>query len=62
MILVRLEKKNDIDWKRFFETLDETGCRGVVSVEAKDHDFKESLESRQEALRKSILFLRPFIQ
>jgi sugar phosphate isomerase/epimerase len=48
----------DIDWGRFVNGLAEVGYRGPVCVEVEDRAYEDSLQTRQEALRKSRDFLR----
>lgn len=57
-----LPGRGEIDWKKFFATLHQIGYDGPVCVEVEDRDFEHSLEGRRLALRKSLAFLRPFLQ
>jgi sugar phosphate isomerase/epimerase len=57
----KLPGLGEIDWRRFLAELAAVGYRGPVCVEVEDRDFEGSLESRQEALRRTARFLRPLM-
>ena len=57
----KLPGLGDIDWAAWVGALDQVGFDGPVCVEVEDHDFTDSLEDRQRALRLSRDVLRPLI-
>jgi sugar phosphate isomerase/epimerase len=54
----KLPGLGEVPWGRFFSVLGETGYRGAVCVEVEDRAYEGTLETRQEALRQSVRFLR----
>jgi sugar phosphate isomerase/epimerase len=56
----KLPGLGDVDWGRFFSVLSDTGYDGPVCVEVEDRAYEGSLESRQQALRQSLRYLRGF--
>ena len=56
----KLPGLGDVDWGRFFSVLTDTGYDGPVCVEVEDRAYEGSLESRQQALRQSLRYLRSF--
>lgn len=57
----KLPGLGEIDWAKFLAALAEAGYDGPVCVEVEDRDFEHSLESRQEALRRSFAHLQPLM-
>jgi len=51
--LPKIPGHGDIDWRGFFATLTEMGWDKPVVIEVEDREFEDSLEGRQEALRRS---------
>jgi sugar phosphate isomerase/epimerase len=56
----KLPGLGDVDWGRFFSVLSDTGYDGPVCVEVEDRAYEGSLESRKQALRQSLRYLRGF--
>ena len=56
----KLPGLGDVDWGCFFSVLTDTGYDGPVCVEVEDRAYEGSLESRQQALRQSLRYLRSF--
>ncbi len=56
----KLPGLGEVDWGRFFSVLGDTGYDGPVCVEVEDRAYEGSLESRQQALRQSLRYLRGF--
>lgn len=57
----KLPGLGEVDWSRFFSTLNETGYRGGVCIEVEDRAYEGSLENRQAALRQSGRYLRQYL-
>jgi sugar phosphate isomerase/epimerase len=57
----KLPGLGDVDWGRFFSVLRDTGYDGPVCVEVEDRAYEGSLESRKQALRQSLRYLRNFV-
>jgi sugar phosphate isomerase/epimerase len=57
----KLPGLGDVDWGRFFSVLLDTGYDGAVCVEVEDRAYEGSLESRKEALRRSLRYLRSLV-
>ncbi len=55
----KLPGRGAIDWPRFLAALDKAGYAGAACIEVEDRDYEGSLESRRQALRESLAFLRP---
>jgi sugar phosphate isomerase/epimerase len=56
----KLPGLGDVDWGRFFSVLSDTGYDGAVCVEVEDRAYEGSLETRKQALRQSLRYLRSF--
>ncbi len=56
----KLPGLGEVDWGRFLSVLSDTGYSGPVCVEVEDRAYEGSLESRQQALRQSLRYLRGF--
>jgi sugar phosphate isomerase/epimerase len=56
----KLPGLGDVDWGRFFAVLTDTGYEGPVCVEVEDRAYEGSLETRLQALRQSLRYLRNF--
>jgi len=56
----KLPGLGEVDWGRFLSVLGDTGYDGPVCVEVEDRAYEGSLESRQQALRQSLRYLRSF--
>jgi sugar phosphate isomerase/epimerase len=56
----KLPGLGDVDWRRFFSVLSDTGYEGPVCVEVEDRAYEGSLERRKQALTQSLRFLKAF--
>ncbi len=56
----KLPGLGDVDWGRFLSVLSDTGYDGPVCVEVEDRAYEGSLDSRRQALRQSLRYLRSF--
>ena len=52
----------DIDWPAFFAALKGAGWTGPVVIEVEDRTFEDSLEGRQEALRRAGQYVRTVME
>ena len=57
-----LPGRGAVDWPRFFAALAASGYQGPACIEVEDREFEGSLAARQEALRQSAAFLRPWME
>lgn len=57
----KLPGLGDVDWGAFFSTLSDTGYDGPVCIEVEDRAYEKSLETRQEAVRQSALYLSQYV-
>lgn len=57
----KLPGLGDVEWARVFATLRDTGYHGPVCIEVEDRAYESSREAREDALRRSARFLRPFL-
>lgn len=57
----KLPGLGDVDWGAFFSTLGDTGYDGPVCIEVEDRAYEKSLETRQEAVRQSALYLSQYV-
>jgi sugar phosphate isomerase/epimerase len=56
----KLPGLGDVQWGRFLSVLSDTGYTGPVCVEVEDRAYEGSLDSRKQALRQSLRFLKSF--
>jgi sugar phosphate isomerase/epimerase len=57
----KLPGLGDVDWSRFFSALSDVGYSGPVCIEVEDRAYEHSLESRMDALRQSVRYLRQYM-
>ena len=57
----KLPGMGDVNWRRFFSVLTDTGYDGPVCVEVEDRAYEDSLERRKLALVQSHTYLRNYI-
>jgi sugar phosphate isomerase/epimerase len=57
----KLPGLGDIDWGRFFSSLNDIRYNGPVCVEVEDKAFENTLEERKHALELSNHYIRQFI-
>lgn len=57
----KLPGMGDVNWGKFFATLNDTGYNGAVCVEVEDRAYEGSLEKRIASLRQSYNYLRQFV-
>jgi len=51
----------DIDWRRVFSALTDSGYKGAVCIEVEDRAFETTLDDRKRALRQSRGYLMQFV-
>lgn len=57
----KLPGLGDVNWGKFFSTLQDAGYCGPVCVEVEDRAYEGSLESRKDSLRQSYRYLKSFV-
>jgi sugar phosphate isomerase/epimerase len=57
----KLPGLGDVDWRRFFSALSDTGYDGAVCIEVEDRAYEATLESRKQALRQSNRYLKQYM-
>ncbi len=57
----KLPGLGEVQWGKFFSTLQDAGYDGPVCVEVEDRAYEGSLEDRQDSLRQSYRYLKNFV-
>lgn len=57
----KLPGLGEVNWGKFFSTLQDAGFKGAVCVEVEDRAYEGSLESRKDSLRQSFRYLQNFV-
>ncbi len=57
----RLPGRGDIDWGRYFATLESIGWDGPVVLEVEDKNYEATLDDRKRALTETRAFLRQWV-
>jgi hypothetical protein len=57
---LRLASLGEVEWRRFFSVLTDTGHSGPVCIKVGDRAYERSLETRKATLIQSGCYLRQF--